>query len=202
MSEEQFLKVLGVLYLFEKGVLGEPRPSSVKERIESDLEKKIIHVLSVERALSVYDLKNLLRVEEGEIEDAVQRLEAEGKVVAVAVQNNKIVAVPNDGTLDIAPLKPEEKRWMVINAYGNRDKGLTYAQLYSFLTSAPKEPSKSRGRKEEVLQALKDGPKRYSELRRALSLSKGSFHWTLAELLKEGKIERIERGLYRLTNTT
>ncbi|MEM2045772.1 MAG: hypothetical protein QXO20_06295 [Candidatus Bathyarchaeia archaeon] len=203
VNEEQFLKVAGVLYLAEKGLMKFQEAWPLK----SDLEKRIMHLLSIERALSTRDLEDLLREPREEVESAVQKLEADGKVIsAMTSPNVRIVALVNDGTLDITSLPPEERRWMIVNAYGNRDKGMTYAQLYSFLKSpkhakGPVRPSKRMGRrKEEVLQALKEGPKRLSELIKTLNLPEGTAYWVLAALIREGRVERIGKGLYKLAS--
>ncbi|MEM0235170.1 winged helix-turn-helix domain-containing protein [Thermofilum sp.] len=204
VSEEAFLKVAGVLYLFEKGFLRDPRSHDGGQAPKSDLEKRVMHILSVERALSTRDLMSLLHIEEGDLEAIVQKLEADGKVVTSAIPPNiKIVAVANDGTMNIASLNSEERQWMIINAYGNRDKGLTYSQLYSFLKAPPHpgEPTEKKGRKWEILQALKQGPKKRSELARTLNLSDSTVGWALKELLRDGKIERVEKGLYKLVNS-
>lgn len=197
VSEEQFLKVAGVLYLFERGFLMSPKAGPDEKRFESDLEKRFLHLLSIERVLSVRELTNLLNVEERELETVIQKLSAEGKVAVETVSNNKIVATTNDGTLNIASLKPEDRQWLIINAYGNRDKGLTYAQIFNFLRTAPNE-KKKEGWREKILKALETGPKRFTELRRELNIPEGSLKAVLSRLLKEGRIERVEVGLYKL----
>lgn len=201
VSEEQFLRVAGVLYLAEKGLLSEPAAQE-----KADLEKKIVHLLAVERTLSIRELENLLHENWENLEAAVQRLEGEGKVVTAVSSNVKIAAIANDGTLDLSSLPPEEREWMVVNAYGNRDKGLTYAKIHSFFkppkrTEKPGKLGGKKGRrKEEVLQALKEGPKRRFQLVRALGLPEATVEWALAKLLGEGRVKKLEKGLYALAD--
>jgi len=105
---------------------------------ESDLEKKIYHLLSVERSMTLRELEAALRVEGERIEAAADKLAAEGKIMSLSLPKGiKIYAIKNDGTLDLSTLPPELQRGMIINACGNKDKGVSYAKLYEILYSQP-----------------------------------------------------------------
>lgn len=204
VSVDQLLKVAGILYLLEKGVL-EHAPQKAPH-VKDNIERMILHLLSIERALSIRDIEMYLNKPIGEIEEAVRRLEERGEVVsALSPSNLKIVALASDGTMNLLELPEEERAWMIVNAYGNRDKGLSYAKIYSLLK--PQQPPQNRPRreatvKEMVLAALKGGPKRRCDLLRELNIPEGSLHWAITELHQAGKIKRVDKGTYALAAET
>lgn len=169
-----------------------------------DCEKRLMHVLSLERAVSFEELAKVVPPEA--LDETAKKLVEQGKaLMAVNPYGVKVVAIADDGTLNLTTLPPEEKDWMVVNAYGNRDKGLSYAKLYNFLKAPAATEQSHRGKRrrmsrtQQVFEALKQGPMSLSKIASTLKVSIGTVSWAIAELQKAGKVKRLKRGLYAST---
>jgi biotin operon repressor len=201
LTPEQLLKAAGILALAEKGVLKFSEDQFPKT---GDCEKRLMHVLSLERAVSFEELAKIVPPEA--LDETAKKLVEQGKaLMAVNPYGVKVVAIADDGTLNLTTLPPEEKDWMVVNAYGNRDKGLSYAKLYNFLKAPAATKQSHRGKRrrmsrtQQVFEALKQGPMSLSKIASTLKVSIGTVSWAIAELQKAGKVKRLKRGLYAST---
>jgi len=206
VGENQLLQALGLLYLIKEGIL--PAPGGAKPAEggliparASDAEKRVMHILSIERTIGLDEILEYMP----DAEKAVERLIKSGRAYeAVNPYGVRIIAIADDGTLDISSLSEEERRRLIINTYANRSKGLSYAKMLELMRSAEaKRGERAAGggpsRREQVIEALKGGPKSLRELEGA-GIPGGALRWTIGRLLKRGVVKRVGAGVYALAS--
>jgi len=210
VGENQLLRTLGLLYLIKEGILPAPGGAEPAEgRLilsnarASDAEKRVMHILSIERTIGLDEILEYMP----DAKEAVKRLVKSGRAYeAVNPYGVRIIAVADDGTLDISSLSEDERRRLIINTYANRSKGLSYAKMLELMRSAEvKRGERTAGggpsRREQVIEALKSGPKSLRELREA-GIPRGALLWTMGGLLKKGVVKRVGAGVYALASAT
>jgi hypothetical protein len=96
------------------------------------------------------------------------------------------------------------KEWRVADSgYGKWSLQKRHADRYTKLLKekfmSPGEPSKKTSAKKKVLDCMKDGRKwRAQQLQDRTGMTRGGVSNTIYLLHKEGKIHRVDRGLYRI----
>lgn len=192
LTEEQFLRAAGLFYIAQMlgGTLA-ATPIKVERAKRATLQ-----VLEVERVLSLTELSRAIGCPVDEAEKAVEALCGEGKAfTANHLKHGILVALADDGSLNIATLNDEERDTLIKSYYVNRDKGVAYQHIYKLM----KPKVEGRNIKELTLRLLAEGAKSLSDLKAELeTIPYGYLSWTLHSLVKEGKVKRVKRGLYAL----
>jgi hypothetical protein len=191
LTEEQLAKAVGAVVL--NSIYAGIRPPKPKCR------EAVLQILKAKRVVKREELASAFSA--GEVEDAVRELEAQGEVCEVdTYAYGKLVAVADDGTLNLAGLADEEKAAAVSTAYANRSIGLTYRTALEHYRKNRRLLTRTNPA-EEILELLKTGPKRYVELVRS-GLPKSQIYPALKTLTSEGKVRKLARGKYSLASRT
>jgi len=181
-AEERLLKIAGA---FPSGA-----PSSEASPF-TGAEEAVWRALKALKVATPEELKSMLSMSDAVFEDAVRSLQAEGKISVVdTYAYGKLIAVADDGSLNISNLEEEEKARVASAAYANKSLNLDYKKVLELcrVTAAESDVDK-------VLKLLSSGPKRYTELVRS-GVPKGRIYTILRSLIEEGKVRKIKRGKY------
>lgn len=191
LTEEQLLRAAGLFYIAQM-LSGTPATTLKLERVK----RATLRVLEVERVLSLTELSRAVGCPVDEAEKAVEALCREGKTFTAShLKHGVLVALADDGSLNIATLNDEERDTLIKSYYVNRDKGVAYQHIYKLM----KPKVEGRNVKELTLRLLTKGAKSLSDLKAELAtIPYGSISWAIHSLIKEGKVKKLKRGLYAL----
>lgn len=185
VSQEQFLKVAGIIHLL---------PFIPKESEELRVKSLVWSLLKAKRVASLNELQRELLADEEGLEAALRELEAEGKACEVdTYAYGRLVAVSDDGTLDISKLNAEDRASVVSATYANRSQNLTYKSVLELCRRTIPPPSAE----ERILELLEAGAKRYVDLLKA-GIPKARIYPALKSLMEKGKVKKLKRGVYSL----
>jgi len=189
LTGEQLAKAFGAILLYSvfAGTRQTPPKPSCREAI--------LNFLKAKRVAKPEELTGMFGEEE--VEKALVDLEADGKVCNVdTYAYGRLVAMVDDGTLNLKGLTDEEKAATVSTAYANRLLGLTYRTALEHYRKN-RRLLKRASPEEDILEMLKTGQKRYVDLVRG-GIPKSQIYPALKALIKEGKVKKVGRGRYCL----
>jgi hypothetical protein len=205
LTDEQLIKAAGILLLRlihdEKG-LAEERLLKIAGAFLSGApssemspfiraKEAVWHALKAEKVATPEEIQSTLSMSDTEFEDAVRSLQAEGKISVVdTYAYGKLIAVADDGSLNISNLEEKDKAKVASAAYANKSLNLNYRKVLELCRRTAVESDVDK-----VLKLLNAGPKRYTELVRN-GVPKGRIYTILRSLIKEGKVRKVKRGKY------
>jgi len=187
LTAEQLAKAFGAILLYS--VFAGTRQTPPKPR------EAILRFLEAKRVARPEELTGMFGEED--VEKALAGLEADGKVLNVdTYAYGRLVALADDGTLNLKELTDEERAATVSTAYANRLLGLTYRTALEHYRKN-RRLLRRTSPEEEILEMLKKGQKRYVDLVRG-GIPKSRVYPALKALIREGKVKKVGRGRYSL----
>ena len=187
VSEEQFLKVAGVIHLI---------PLTPPGSIPSPSKSLVLRLLEAKRVANFRELQEELHVSGEDLKPIIRELEAEGKACTVdTYAYGPLLALTDDGTLSLAELDARDRAAVVSATYANKSLNLTYRNVLELYRKTTPQPSAA----ERILEQLGTGPKRYTDLLKA-GIPKAQIYPTLKKLMEQGRVKRAKRGVYLLSS--
>jgi len=187
VSPEALLKVAGTLSIASMLFSTEKRGK----------EELLLEALKVEPVAPLSEIQKATGLSAEELTRTISLLKEKGVVyTAEDPAWGTLVAINSDGTLSLSELDDRNRRRVIINWYANRGKKLSYRDVHSINRQILEQKGKLTTR-DKVLEALRSGTKTRAQLI-ALGVNRETLDKVLRKLVREGLVERLDKGLYQL----